>query len=102
MVEMTLESTYDTLPLGSLPTGLVELLRQLKSTGRPIAISVDGKVEAILQSVDEYQHHLELAQHDQAEEDAALREAEEDILAGRTRPVDEVFDEILRRYAVSR
>ncbi len=78
------------------------LIAQVKMTGRPLALTQDGKVEAILLDPSEYEHLVAVAQQAQAEEDEALRRGGEDIRAGRTQPVDEVFAEIRRKYAISR
>jgi predicted transcriptional regulator len=37
-----------------------------------------------------------------AEEDEAIRQGLEDIAEGRTRPLDEVFDEMRAKYAIPR
>jgi PHD/YefM family antitoxin component YafN of YafNO toxin-antitoxin module len=69
-------------------------------TRRPITLTVDGKPEAILQDPTEYQGLRNLA--DLAEENEAIRLGIEDMHAGRTRPLDEVFDEMREKYAIPR
>jgi hypothetical protein len=54
----------------------------------------------ILQDPTEYQGLRNLA--DLAEENEAIRLGIEDMHAGRTRPLDEVFDEMREKYAIPR
>jgi PHD/YefM family antitoxin component YafN of YafNO toxin-antitoxin module len=93
-------TTEDTHPLTALRDNPTQSLDQLKTTRRPITLTVDGKPEAILQDPTEYQGLRNLA--DLAEENEAIRLGIEDMHAGRTRPLDEVFDEMREKYAIPR
>jgi PHD/YefM family antitoxin component YafN of YafNO toxin-antitoxin module len=93
-------TTEDTHPLTALRDNPTQILDQLKTTRRPITLTVDGKPEAILQDPTEYQGLRNLA--DLAEENEAIRLGIEDMHAGRTRPLDEVFDEMREKYAIPR
>ena len=94
------ETLTDTQPLAALRENPAELLHQLKTTRRPITLTVDGQPAAILQDPAAYQRLLELAA--EADEDQAIQRGLEDMHAGRTRPLDEVFDEMRVKYAIPR
>jgi prevent-host-death family protein len=95
-----IETLPDTLPLTAFRDDPTELLHQLKTTQRPVALTVDGQPAFVIQEVSAYQRLLDIAA--QAEEDDAIREGLEDMHAGRTRPLDEVFDEMRPHYAIPR
>jgi prevent-host-death family protein len=73
--------------LEAAPRALVE---QAQRTGRPIVIAEAGKPAVVLLTAERYEwliHLRNLAR--------LLNEAEADIRAGRTRPAEEVFEELL-------
>ena len=95
-----IESISDTQPLTAFRDHPEEFLQQLKTTHRPITLTVDGQPAAILQDPAEYQRLLDLAAHADAEED--LRQGLEEIAEGRTRPAREVFAELREEYGIRR
>jgi PHD/YefM family antitoxin component YafN of YafNO toxin-antitoxin module len=74
----------DTQPLTAFSNHPVEMMRQLRESRRPIVLTVEGKPEAVLQDVEANQRLLDLAAL--ADEAEGIRQGEEDIAAGRTRP----------------
>jgi len=56
-----IETLTDTQPLTAFRDNPDELLQQLKTTHRPITLTVDGQPAAILQSPAEYQRLRNLA-----------------------------------------
>jgi prevent-host-death family protein len=77
-----------------------QFLKQIKKTKRPIVLTVNGKAEAVVQDAKAYQRLLDIAAR--ADFYEALRQSEDDIAQGRTRPAEEVFAEFRRRYGLSR
>jgi prevent-host-death family protein len=77
-----------------------QFLKQIKKTKRPIVLTVNGKAEAVVQDAKAYQRLLDIAARADVYE--ALRQSEDDIAQGRTRPAEEVFAEFRRRYGLSR
>ena len=63
-------------------------------------LTVNGKPEAVVQSAAEYQRLLDLAAA--ADVSEGIRQGLEDMRKGRTRPADEVFEEMRRKYAIPR
>ncbi len=84
-----------------------EIEAQLAAEAKSHGIPTERYIESILSQ------HIELrpsAENGGAkdltvltdEEDEAIRQGWEDVNAGRTRPLDEVFDEMRARYAIPR
>ncbi len=90
----------DIQPLTTFRNNSVEMMKQLKKTGRPIVLTVNGKTEAIVQSAEAYQRLLDIA----AEADVmeAIRQGRADVAAGRTRPAAEVFAGFRKKHGLSR
>jgi prevent-host-death family protein len=95
-----LDTTPDVQPLASFRDNPTELIRQLKATGRPIALTVDGKPEVVLQDPAEYEHMLDLLEA--ADVRDAIRIGLEDVEAGRVRPAEEFFEEMRQKYGIPR
>jgi prevent-host-death family protein len=87
-----MDITKDIQPLTTFRNNSVEFMHQLKLTQRPIILTVNGKPEAVLQDAAAYQRLLDLAAL--ANQDEAIRQGLEEMREGRTRPRNEVFDEM--------
>ena len=77
-----------------------EFLRQLKKSGNPVFLTIDGKAEVVVQDADSYRKLLDLA--DGAKTIEAIRRGLEDVRAGRTQPIAEAVEDIRRELGVSR
>lgn len=95
-----LDITQDIHPLTTFRNNSARFLKHLKKTNRPIILTVNGKPEAVLQDPAEYQRLLDLAAEADARE--GIRQGLEDVAAGRTRPAQEVFDELREKYSIPR
>jgi prevent-host-death family protein len=71
-----------------------DYLKQLKDTGEPVVLTINGKAELVVQDAASYQKLLDIA--DQAKVLEGIRRGLEDMRAGRTQPVDEAFADIRR------
>lgn len=69
-----------------------EFLRQLKETGHPVVLTINGKAELVVQDAASYQKLIELAER--AERLDALRASIADMRAGRVSPVEDMFAEM--------
>jgi prevent-host-death family protein len=74
-----------------------QFLRQLKETGHPVVLTINGKAEFVVQDTASYQKLLELAER--AERLEALRASVADMKAGKTAPADEMLAEMRRILA---
>jgi prevent-host-death family protein len=85
--------------LSSFKRNISEFIQQMKQTGNPVVLSVNGKAELVVQDAESYQKLLELVE--KLETIAGIRKGLEDIDAGRTRPVDEFVQEMQQKYGIS-
>ena len=95
-----IDITKDIQPLTTFRNNSVKFMKRLKKPRRPIILTVNGKPEAVVQSAAEYQRLLDLAAA--ADVSEGIRQGLEDMRKGRTRPADEVFEEMRRKYAIPR
>jgi prevent-host-death family protein len=95
-----IDITQDIQPLTTFRNNSARMLQQLKKTGRPIVLTVNGKAEATILSAIEYQRLMDIAA--EADEREGVRQGLEDIAAGRTRPAREFFDEMRKQYDIPR
>jgi len=66
-----------------------EFLRQLKETGQPVVLTINGKAELVVQDTASYQKLIELAE--QAEELEITRRAVAEMKAGQGRTAAEML-----------
>ncbi len=95
-----LDITKDIQSLTTFRRKSGQFLKQLKKSKRPVVLTVNGKAEAVVQDAQAYQRLLDIAARADVYE--AIRQSEDDIAHGRTRPAREVFDEMRRRYGIPR
>jgi prevent-host-death family protein len=70
----------DIQSLSSFKRNTPEFLRQLKETGHPLILTINGKAELVVQDAASYQRLIELAER--AERLDALKTSIEDMKAG--------------------
>ena len=66
------------------------ILKQVEQSGRPVVVTDQGKPAVVMLAADHYEriiHTLQLTR--------LLAEGEQDVRAGRTRPAEEFFEEVL-------
>jgi prevent-host-death family protein len=87
--------TEDIRSVTDLKRNTRELIDQVTETKRPVVLTTNGKAEAVLMDAATYERYisaLNLAK--------LLKPAEDDIAKGRTRPAQEVLDELRREYKI--
>lgn len=89
----------DIQPLTTFRNHSAEMLRKLKRNKRSIFLTVNGKPEAALLPIAEYDRLREL---EETVEEESYQRALADIEAGRTRPAEEVFREFRKKYGIRR
>jgi prevent-host-death family protein len=87
-----LDLNRDIDSLSNFKRNTSEFLRQLKETGQPVVLTINGKAELVVQDSASYQKLIELAER--AEKMEALRESIEDMRAGRVVPVEDMLAEM--------
>ncbi|MFZ0247278.1 type II toxin-antitoxin system Phd/YefM family antitoxin [Candidatus Binatus sp.] len=95
-----LDITKDIQSLTNFRRKSGQFLKQIKKSKRPVVLTVNGKAEAVVQDAQAYQQLLDIAARADVYE--ALRQSEDDIARGRTRPAREVLNELRRRYGIPR
>jgi len=92
--------TKDIQPLTTFRNNSVKMMRQLKRTKRPVILTVNGKVEAVVQDAAAYQKLLDVAAKADARE--GIRQGLEDVAKRRTRPAREVLAEFRLKHDIPR
>jgi PHD/YefM family antitoxin component YafN of YafNO toxin-antitoxin module len=87
-----LDINRDIDSLSNFKRNTPEFVRQLKESGHPVVLTVNGKAELVVQDTASYQKLIErAARADRVEEMESLRLAIEEMKAGKGRPIDEMF-----------
>ena len=95
-----LDITTDIQSLTDFKRRTGEFIEQIKETGHPLVLTLNGKAELVVQDAASYQKLLTAV--DQAEAIEGIRKGLKSVQEGRTRPVEEVFEEIRREHEVPR
>ena len=74
-----------------------EILDQVRQTGRPVVLTVNGKADAVLMDARTFERHLSASNAARL-----LAPAEDDVLAGRTRSMRTFLREFKRARKISR
>ena len=94
---MSLNPSEDIRSVTDLKRKTKEILNQVHRTRRPVVLTVNGKAEAVLMDTNTYEKHLKAGNMARL-----LARGEEDIAAGRTRPVRSFLKEFNHARKVSR
>jgi prevent-host-death family protein len=90
-----LDINRDINSLSNFKRNTSEFLRQLKETGHPVVLTINGKAELVVQDAKSYQKLLELAER--VEDLEKTRQAIEEMEAGLGRPAEEMFAAMRRK-----
>ncbi len=94
---MSISLTEDFKTVRELASQTQEILEQVRHTGRPMAITIDGKPAVVLLGVAQYESLLHLLNLSRL-----LHEGAEDIRAGRVQPLEEFLNELSREQKAAR
>ena len=75
-----------------------EFLKQLKDTGEPVVLTINGKAELVVQDAASYQKLVDLAEEARVVE--GIRQGLEDLRESKVRPVREFFDDFEARHGI--
>jgi PHD/YefM family antitoxin component YafN of YafNO toxin-antitoxin module len=76
-----------------------QFLEQLKETGEPVVLTINGKAELVVQDAASYQKLLDLAEEARVVE--GIRRGLEDMKAGRTIGLDEFKQHARKMHGIS-
>ena len=82
--------SQDIHPLTDFKRNTPEFLRQLKETGNPVVLTINGKAELVVQDAASYQRLFDLAER--LETIQAVKEGLASVDRGEGTPMDDVFD----------
>ena len=88
--EADMNLSQDIHPLTDFKRNTPEFLRQLKETGNPVVLTINGKAELVVQDAASYQRLFDLAER--LETIQAVKEGLASADRGEGTPIDDVFD----------
>ena len=94
---MPLSLTEDVKTVSEVKQNLRAVLGQIKDTGRPVVVTVNGKPDAVLIDVETYERKLKALNLV-----GLLAQGEEDIRQGRTRPATAFLKDFGRAQKIPR
>src|SRR5436190_23993521 len=95
-----IDLSRDIHPLTDFKRKTSEFMKQLKDTGAPVVLTVNGKAELVVQDAAAYQKLVELVE--QLGTVQTLRERLAAARHGEGRPADAFFDEFCERHGIPR
>jgi len=91
--------TQDIHPLTDFKRNTAEFVAQLKETGQPVVLTINGKAELVVQDASSYQKLLDLAE--EAKVLDGIRRGLEDMKAGRTTSLDGFKKHVRAKHGIS-
>jgi prevent-host-death family protein len=88
--------TDDIRSVTELKRNTREILSQVRQTGRPVVLTVNGKADAVLMDARTFEKHLSASNLAKL-----VAPAEEDVRAGRTRSMQAFLREFKRAHKIS-
>jgi prevent-host-death family protein len=95
-VYAVIDLSQDIHSLSDFKRKTATFMTQLRESGRPVVLTVNGKAELVVQDAASYQRLVELAKR--AEMMEFLRESRADVDAGRTEPALEALERLAKKY----
>jgi len=87
-----MDITKDIQPLTDFKRNTTELLRQMKESGQPIVLTINGRAELVVQDAGSYQRLLELV--DRLEAIAGIRRGLDESRRGEGQTIEDAVREI--------
>ncbi len=76
-------------------------LKQLRQTGAPVVLTVNGRAEVVVQDAAAYRRLVQrAAQVERDQTVAAIREALADVEAGRTKPARQTLKALAKKHGI--
>jgi prevent-host-death family protein len=94
---MSMNPSEDIRSVTDLKRKTKEILNHVHRTKRPVVLTVNGKADAVLMDAKTYEKHLRASNMMRL-----LVEAEEDVVAGRTRSMRSFLKEFKHAHKISR
>ena len=94
-----LNISRDIHSLSSFKRNTPSFIEQMKQTGQPVVLTVNGKAEIVVQDAESYQKLLDALER--LEAIAGIKQGLEDVEAGRTISMTEFEQEMQQKYNIS-
>lgn len=95
-----MDLTRDIDSLTHFKRNTAEVIEQLKTTGEPMVLTVNGKAEVVVQDAAAYQRMLELV--DRAEAVVGIKKGLDSIAGGEGIPAEEAFQRLRKKHGIAR
>ena len=95
----TLDLSKDILSLTEFKRKTAQYVEQMKETGRPMVLTVNGKAQLVVLDAEAYQHLND--ELDRADAVAGIRRGLESMERGEGRPFKRVAAELRRKYKIA-
>lgn len=93
-----MDLTRDIDSLTHFKRNTTEVIEQLKATGEPIVLTVNGKAEIVVQHAASYQRMLEFI--DRAEAIIGIKKGLESMARGEGVPAEEAFEQLRKKHNI--
>ena len=87
-----IDISKDIRSLSDFKRNTTEFVREMKESGKPVVLTVNGRSELVVQDATSYQKLLELV--DRLEAIEGIKRGLADVAAGRTQPLEEAMKDI--------
>ncbi len=84
--------------LSNFKRNTLRFLEQLRETGEPVVLTINGKAELVIQDAKSYQRLMDLAERVETME--SIRRGLEDIAEGRSLTLEEVKEELRTKHGI--
>jgi prevent-host-death family protein len=92
---------YDIDSLTNFKRQTAAYLQQLRKTGSPVVLTINGKAEVVVQDAAAYRRLVQRAAQAEREETvAAIRDALKDVEAGRTKPARAAIRRLAKKHGI--
>ena len=95
-----LDLERDIHPLSDFKRNTPKYLEQLRETGDPMVLTINGRAALVVMDTESYQDILDRLAY--AEEIAAIRKGIEEFDRGQGRPARKALEELRRKHGISR
>ncbi|MBD2213542.1 type II toxin-antitoxin system Phd/YefM family antitoxin [Nostoc linckia FACHB-104] len=85
--------------LSSFKRNTLEFIQQMKQTGKPVVLTVNGKAEVVVQDAESYQKLLDTLER--LETIAGIKQGLDDVEAGRTMSLSDFEQEMRQKDGIS-
>ncbi len=93
-----MDLTRDIDSLTHFKRNSAEVIDQLKATGEPLVLTVNGRAEVVVQDAASYQRMLELIDH--AEAIVGVKKGLDSMARGEGIPAEEAFERLRRKHKI--